>query len=299
MRVFVTGASGFIGSAVLPELLAAGHHVTGLARTDAAAATVASLGAEVVRGSLDDLDVLRDAAADADAVIHLAFKHDIAFAGQFAQAAAADRVAIETLGAAIGGDDPTLVIASGLAGLSFGRPTTEKDVARPEGHASPRIAGSEAALALADRDVRSSVVRLAPTIHGQGDGGFVASYAQIARDAGYVGYIGDGSNRWPAVHRLDAATLFRLATEKAAPGSVLHGCAEEGVAIRDLAEALGRSMGLPAQSVSPDDADEHFGWLAGFMAMDAPASSVITRETLGWTPTGPTLLDDVEAGYYG
>jgi nucleoside-diphosphate-sugar epimerase len=298
MRVLVTGASGFIGTAVVPELLAAGHEVTGLARSEAAASTITALGAAVVRGSLDDLDVLRSAAADADAVIHLAFKHDIAFTGDFAGAAEADRIAIETLGASVGGDDPALVIASGLAGLSFGRPTTEEDVASFEGHASPRVAGSEAALALADRGVRSSVLRLAPTVHGEGDGGFVASYAQIARDKGVVGYIGDGANRWPAVHRSDAATLFRLAAEHGTAGSVLHGAAEEGVSIRELAEALGTSMGLPTASVSPDDAAAHFGWLAGFIAMDAPATSIITQQSLGWTPTGPTLLDDVEAGHY-
>ncbi|MFC5676818.1 SDR family oxidoreductase [Aeromicrobium endophyticum] len=299
MRILLTGASGFIGSAVVPELLAAGHEVTGLARTDAAAATISQLGATAVRGSLDDLDVLRSAAADADAVIHLAFKHDLAFSGQFAAAAEVDRVAIETLGSAVGGDDPALVIASGLAGLSFGRPSTEEDVPTATGHASPRIAGTEATLALADQGVRSSVVRLAPSVHGEGDGGFVARYAQIARDSGFVAYIGDGSNRWPAVHRSDAAALFRLAVEQAAPGSVLHGCAEEGVAIRDLADALGRRLGLPTRSVSSDAAEQHFGWLGGFVAMDAPASSDITRRALGWTPTGPTLLDDVEAGHYG
>jgi nucleoside-diphosphate-sugar epimerase len=298
MRVLVTGASGFIGSAVVPELLAAGHDVTGLARTDAAATAISHLGAAVVRGSLDDLDVLRSAAADAEAVVHLAFKHDLLYSGDYSGAAEADRTAIETLGSAVGGDDPTLVIASGLAGLSFGRPSTEEDVAARTGHAALRVVNAEAALALAERGVRSSVLRLSPSVHGEGDGGFVAAFAQIAREHGFVGYVGDGANRWPAVHRSDAATLFRLAVEKAAPGSVLHGCAEEGVAIRDLAEALGRRLDLPARSVSADDADDHFGWLGGFVAMDAPASSEITRRSLGWTPTGPTLLDDVEAGHY-
>ncbi|MCL8249787.1 SDR family oxidoreductase [Aeromicrobium fastidiosum] len=299
MRIFVTGASGFIGSAVLPELVAAGHQVTGLARSDASAATVTSLGAQVVRGSLDDLDVLRSAAADADAVVHLAFKHDLAFSGGFAEAAEADRVAIEALGTSVGGDDPTLVVAAGLAGLSPGRVATEADVALPEGHTAPRVANTAAALAFADRGVRASIVRLSPSVHGEGDGAFVATLAQVARDRGFAGYVGDGGNRWPAVHRSDAATLFRLAVEKAAPGSVLHGSAEEGVAIRDLAEALGRRLGLPARSVSPDDAAAHFGWLGGLVGMDIPASSAVTRETLGWTPTGPTLLDDVEAGHYG
>jgi nucleoside-diphosphate-sugar epimerase len=299
MRVLVTGASGFIGSAVVPELLSAGHDVAGLARTDTAADTVSALGARVVRGSLDDLDVLTSAASDADAVVHLAFKHDLLFTGDYTGAADADRIAIETLGSSVGGDDPMLVIASGLAGLSFGRPATEQDVPTRTGHAALRVVNAETALALAERGVRSSVVRLSPSVHGQGDGGFVAAFAQIARERGFVGYVGDGTNRWAAVHRADAATLFRLAVENAAPGSVLHGCAEEGVAIRDLAEALGRRMGLPTRSVSPDDAAEHFGWLAGFIAMDAPASSEITRQSLDWAPTGPTLLDDVEAGHYG
>lgn len=299
MRVLVTGASGFIGRAVVPELLAEGHEVTGLARSDASAHTIATLGATVARGSLDDFDVLRSAAAASDAVIHLAFKHDLAFSGGFAEAAEADRIAIETLGASIGGDDPALVIASGLAGMSFGRPSTEDDVASREGHASPRVAGAEAALALADQGVRSSVLRLAPTVHGEGDGGFVATYAQIARDKGVVGYVGDGANRWPAVHRSDAATLFRFAAERATAGSVLHAAAEEGVTIRELADALGQRLDLPTQSVSPDDAAEHFGWLAGFIAMDSPASSGLTQQRLGWKPTGPTLLDDVEAGHYG
>jgi nucleoside-diphosphate-sugar epimerase len=299
MRVLVTGASGFIGSAVVPELLAAGHAVAGLARSDASAAALSALGATVVRGDLDDLDVLRSAAADADAVVHLAFKHDLLYAGDYSGAADADRIAIQTLGLAVGGDDPTLVIASGLAGLTLGRPSTEEDVPARTGHAALRVVNADTALALAERGVRSAVVRLSPSVHGEGDGGFVAAFAQIAREHGFVGYVGDGTNRWPAVHRSDAATLFRLAVEKASAGSVLHGCAEEGVAIRDLAEALGRRLDLPARSVAPDDAEAHFGWLAGFVAMDAPASSEITRQSLGWTPTGPTLLDDVEAGHYG
>jgi len=298
MRILVTGASGFIGGTTVPELLSAGHEVVGLARSDTAAATVTALGATVLRGSLDDLDLLASAAADADAVVHLAFKHDLAFSGDYAGAADADLAAIRTLGASVGGER-ALVIASGLAGLSFGRPTTEDDVASQEGHASPRVVSADAALALADEGVRSSIVRLAPTVHGQGDGGFVQTYAGIARDTGVVGYVGDGTNRWSAVHRADAATLFRLAIEQAAPGSVLHGAAQEGITIRDLADALGRRLGLPARSIDPDDAAEHFGWLAPFIAMDAAASSTLTQQRLGWTPTGPTLLDDVEAGHYG
>jgi len=298
MRILVTGASGFIGGTTVPELIAAGHDVIGLARSDAAAETVAALGATVVRGSLDDLDLLASTAADTDAVVHLAFKHDLAFSGDFAGAAEADLAAIRTLGASVGGER-ALVIASGLAGLSFGRPTTEDDVATATGHASPRVAGATAALELADHGVRSSIVRLAPTVHGEGDGGFVQTYAAIARDKGVVGYLGEGTNRWSAVHRSDAATLFRLAIEKAEPGSVLHGSAEVGIPIRDIAEAVGRHLDLPTASIDPDDAADHFGWFAGFIAMDAAATSTLTQERLGWTPTGPTLLDDIEAGFYG
>jgi nucleoside-diphosphate-sugar epimerase len=298
MRILVTGASGFIGTAVVPELLAAGHQVTGLARSDAAAETITSAGGTVVRGSLDDLDVLRSAAADAEAVIHLAFKHDLLYAGEYEAAAEADRIAIETLGTSLGGDDPAMVIATGFAGLSFGRPTTETDVATRDGHAGPRVAGTEAALALVEHGVRSSIVRLSPTVHGEGDGGFVATYAEIARDQGVVGYVDDGSNQWPAVHRSDAARLFRLAAEKAPTGSVLHAVAEQGVPIRELAETLAERMDLPTRSVPADAAGEHFGWLAGFIAMNMPASSDITRDLLGWTPEGSTLLSDVKAGHY-
>jgi nucleoside-diphosphate-sugar epimerase len=298
MRILVTGASGFIGTAVVPELLAAGHQVTGLARSDAAAETITSAGGTVVRDSLDDLDVLRSAAAGAEAVIHLAFKHDLLYAGEYEAAAEADRIAIETLGTSLGGDDPAMVIATGFAGLSFGRPTTETDVATRDGHAGPRVAGTEAALALVEHGVRSSIVRLSPTVHGEGDGGFVATYAEIARDQGVVGYVDDGSNQWPAVHRSDAARLFRLAAEKAPAGSVLHAVAEQGVPIRELAETLAERMDLPTRSVPADAAGEHFGWLAGFIAMDMSASSDITRDLLGWTPEGPTLLADVKAGHY-
>jgi nucleoside-diphosphate-sugar epimerase len=304
MRVFVTGASGWIGSAVVPELIGAGHRVTGLARSDASAAALTAAGAQVHRGTLDDLDSLREAAAASDGVIHLAFKHDIAFSGGFQDAADADRRAVETFGEALASSDRPFVIASGTLGLSLGRTATERDGHDPDAAAAmgegprTRWATSELALSLASRGVRSSIVRLPPTNHGDGDNGFVAALVGIARDKGVSGYIGDGANRWPAVHRLDSAHLFRLALEKAPAGSTLHAVADEGVQIRAIAEVIGRHLNLPVVSISPEDAGEHFTWLAGFLAIDSPASSALTRELLGWHPAHPGLIDDLEKGHY-
>jgi nucleoside-diphosphate-sugar epimerase len=305
MRVFVTGASGWIGSAVVPELIGAGHQVIGLARSDASAAALTAAGAKVERGTLDDLDILRGAAGASDGVIHLAFKHDLAFSGSFQDASDADRRAIETLGEALVGSDRLFAIASGTAGLAPGRVATERDGQGPGPGAAPLTGGVETrrasawlTLSLASRGVRSSVVRLPPTVHGEGDKGFMATLVGIAAGKGVSGYIGDGSNRWPAVHRLDAAHLFRLALENAPAGSVLHAVADEGVAIRDIAEVIGRHLDLPVVSVSPEDAGEHFGWLAGFLAVDSPASSALTRELMGWQPIHPGLIDDLEKGHY-
>lgn len=302
MRVFVTGASGWIGSAVVPELIGAGHQVVGLARTADAAERLAAAGAEVQRGTLDDLDVLRRAAADADGVVHLAFKHENAFSGDFAGAAAADRAAIEAFGEALAGTDRPFVIASGTLGLAPGRVVTEQDglVADTTLPAGPSVrhANSLLTLALAERGVRSAVVRLPPTVHGDGDNGFMATLVGIAREKG-AGYVGDGTNRWPAVHRSAAATVFRLALETAPAGSVLHAIDEEGVAIRDVAEVMGRGLDVPVVSISPEDAPAHFTWLAGFIGIDSPASSTATRELLGWEPTGPGLLEDLAAHYLG
>ncbi|MFB8025009.1 SDR family oxidoreductase [Streptomyces sp. NPDC056465] len=299
MRIFVTGASGWIGSAVVPELIDAGHQVAGLARSDSSAAALTEAGAEVVRGTVDDLGVLRDEAAAADGVIHLAFKHDIAFSGDFLGAAEADRRAVDAFGDALEGTGRPLVIASGVAGLLPGRVATERDLPTIDGSpVSVRAATSRAVLDLAPRGIRSSVVRLSPTCHGEGDNGFTATLVAVARAQGVSGFIGDGANRWPAVHRLDAARLFRLAVEKAPAGSVLHGVAEEGVAIRDIAEVIGRHLGVPVASVDPSAAGEHFGWLAGFLAVDAPASHALTGELLDWHPTRPGLLQDLEAGHY-
>ncbi|MYS20006.1 Nucleoside-diphosphate-sugar epimerase [Streptomyces sp. DvalAA-14] len=296
MRIFVTGASGFIGSAVVPELIGAGHKVVGLARSDASAAVLTAAGAEVQRGDLDDLGSLRDGAAGSDGVIHLAFVHDFS---AYEKAIRTDLTAIETLGAALEGSDRPLVIASGTLGLSAGgRTATEKDGTAPGQSASPRAAAADLTISLAARGVRSSVVRLSPSVHGVGDHGFMAALIGIARAKGVSGYIGDGANRWSAVHRLDAARLFRLAAEQAPAGSTLHGVADEGVPIRAVAELIGRHLDLPVAAVAPENAAEHFGWLGAFLGFDSPASSALTRDLLGWQPTGPGLLDDLEEGHY-
>ncbi len=305
MRVFVTGASGWIGSAVVPELLGAGHHVTGLARSDASADSLTAAGAEVHRGTLDDLDGLRNAAGASDGVIHLAFKHDIAFSGDFQGAADADRRAVETLGEALAGSSRPFVIASGTLGLAPGRVATEQDGHGPASAMAAFGSGpqtrwgtAELVLSLGARGVRSSVVRLPPTNHGDGDNGFVATLIGIAREKGVSGYIGDGTNRWTAVHRLDSARLFRLALEHAPSGSTLHAVADGGVPIRDIAEVIGRHLNLPVVSIAPEDASEHFAWMAGFLAADSPASSALTCELLGWQPTQPGLIADLDQGHY-
>jgi nucleoside-diphosphate-sugar epimerase len=291
MRVLLTGASGFIGSAIVPELLGAGHPVVGLARSDASAAAVAAAGAEVHRGALDDLDSLRAGAAAADGVIHTAFIHDFS---DMPASARTDLRAIETLGAALEGSDRPLVITSGVAVLPVGGAGTERDEPDRGSAGAHRIASEDAALALAARGVRSSVVRPAPSVHGEGDHGFVAALIGIARETGVSGYVGDGANRWPAVHRLDTARLYRLAVESAPAGSVLHAVAEEGVPTREIAEVIGRHLDLPMAAVAP----EHFGWLGGFFAADLRASSALTRELLGWEPAHLGLIEDLEQGHY-
>ncbi len=300
MRVLVTGASGWIGAVTVPELIDAGHQVIGLARSEAAATALTTAGAEVLRGTIDDLGLLRSAAAEADGVIHLAFKNDIVFTGGFQEAADADRRAVEMFGQVLAGSDRPLVIASGLLGLLPGRTATERDGHdhEPPGDLGARHATASLALSFAAQGVRPSVLRLAPTVHGEGDGGFMAALVGIARDKGVSGYLGDGSTRWPAVHRSDAAHLFRLALERAPAGSVLHAVAAEGVRLRDVADVIGRHLDVPVTSIPREKADEHFGWLGRLVGLDTPASSTLTRELLGWQPTGPGLLDDLGKGHY-
>jgi len=310
MRVFVTGASGWVGRGLVPELTAAGHQVTGLARSDAAAQALQAAGAEVRRGSLDDLGTLRDAAASSDGVVHLAFKHDIAFSGDFAGATAADRAAIETFGAALAGTGKPFVIASGILGvlgLPPGVVATERDglAANPDGDrevpiggANDRMANAHYTTALAGQGVRSSVVRLPPATHGNGDNGFIPVAIGFARQKGAAAYVGDGANRWPSVHRDDAARLFRLALESAPAGSVLHAVGDEGVPIREVAEIFAAHLDVPAVSVTPGQAADYVGFLGSFWGFDGPASAQVTRDLLGWQPTRPGLIADLKEGHY-
>lgn len=296
MRVFVTGASGHIGSLVVAELLAAGHQVTGLARSDASEAVLRSAGAQVRRGALQDLDVLAAAATEADGVIHLAFIHDFA---DYAAAGAADLAAIEAIGSALTDSGKPFVTTSGTAMLAFGRfgeLGVEDSEVDPSG---PRVASENATVALAGRGVRSSVIRLAPTVHGPTDRhGFVPTLIANAREKGRSLYIGDGANRWPAVHNLDAAHLYRLALETAPAGSRLHGAAERGIAFRDIAQVIGDRLGVPTLSVTPEQALDEIGFVGAIAALDNPTSSEITRTLLGWRPRHPGLLDDLRAGRY-
>ena len=296
MHVFVTGGSGLTGPAIVAELIAAGHTVTGLARSADAAARLRKLGADTLTGSLEDLDRLRAGAKAADGVIHMAFGGSFADPEDLVRR---DRTAIETLGQALAGSGKPFVSTSGTLVMPGGRVSDEQDAPDPASIAWFRIPGEQACLTMAGQQVRSSVVRLAPTVHGPGDHGFIPMLIAAARKHGVSAYIGDGANRWPAVHRLDAAVLFRLALEQAPAGSALNGAAEN-VTLRSVAEQVARSLGLPAVSLTPEQAAGHFGdpFMAGVFAADAPVSSVRTQKLLGWSPTHPTLLEDIEAGDY-
>jgi nucleoside-diphosphate-sugar epimerase len=296
MRVFVTGASGFIGSAVVRELLHAGHHVLGLARSDESAAAVQAGGAAVHRGDLDDLESLRQGAAAADAVVHTAYNHD--FTVSRPEAAAADRRAIEAMAETLAGSGRPLVITSGTGRRAPGQVATEDVLPDPATDLTGRVATELFATSFIERGVRVSVVRFPPSVHGRGDHGFVPTLIDIARSKGVSAYPGDGANRWPAVHRLDAAHLFRLAVESAPAGARLHGVGDEGVQVREIAEVIGRHLGVPVAAVAVDRIAEHFGFLGAFFAADLPASSVITQQMLGWHPVQPGLIADLEEGHY-
>lgn len=295
MRVFVTGATGWVGAAVVDDLLAHGHQVTGLARSAASAEKLAATGARVVRGAIEDIEVLRTASAQADAVIHTAFNHDWS---RLTENCAADKRAIEVLGAELEESERPLIVTSGVALLAPGRLATEGDVSPPVTERFPRA--SEAVVGeLRGRGVRATTVRLAPTVHGVGDHGFVPRLARVARDKGVSAYIGDGQNRWPTVHRLDAARVFRLALAHTAEGP-FHAVAEEGVTLKDIAEVIARRFDLPLVSIPPSEAAEHFGWFAPFAGIDAPTSSERTRAVLDWKPQRPGLIEDLaRPDYFG
>jgi len=294
MRVFVTGANGFVGSAVVRELLGAGHEVVGMVRSDEAAASLKETGAEVHRGDLDDLDSLRAGAAASEGVIHTAYVHDFR---DFAEAARTDLRAVETMGEALADSGRPLLICSGTA-FSPGVLATEDNPGDPSRSHMYRLASEAAVMRLAERGVRASVVRLPPSTHGKGDRGFVPLLVDIARAKGVSAYPGDGANRWAATHRFDVARLFRLALESAPAGTRLHAVDEEGVPVREIAEAIGRGLGVPVRSVPAEETNSHFGWLGNFFALDLPASSAVTRERLGWEPAETGLVADLDAGHY-
>ena len=295
MRVFVTGATGFIGSAIVRELVEAGHQVTGLVRSEESAKQLVAIGAQAHQGALDDLDSLKKEAAASDGVIHTAFIHDFS---KFKENCEIDRRAIEAMGSVLAGSDRPLVITSGTALLNPGRLATEEDTPTADANSVPRVASEEAAASVVARGANVSVVRLSPSVHGQGDHGFVPLLINLAREKGVSAYIGEGLNRWPAVHRLDAAQLYRLALEKGSAGSIFHGVADEGIPFRVIAGIIGNRLNLPVVSKSPDEATDHFGWFTHFASIDSPASSEQTQKRLGWQPIQPGLIADLDSAAY-
>lgn len=295
MRVFVTGASGWIGSAVVDELRGNGHDVVGLARSDPSAARLAERGASVLRGDLDDLDSLRRGAGDADAVVHLANKHDWA---DPAESDRAERAAVEAMLETLSGTDRPFLVANGLSGLVSGRPARETDPSPAVGPGADRGGSENLTLGYAAHGVRGLAVRFAPSVHAAGDWGFVTFLVSAARERGVSGYVGDGSAAWSAVHRSDAARLVRLGLERSPAGTRLHAVAEEAIPTRAIAEAVGRALHLPVASVDPADAEEHFGFVGSFFGATMTGSSALTRASLSWEPTGPTLVEDIESGAY-
>jgi len=295
MRVFVTGATGFIGTAIVQELISAGHQVLGLARSDASAQALIDAGADVLRGDVENLDSLRSGAKETDGVIHAGFIHEF---HRFKEVCEIDRIAITAIGEALAGTDKTFIVTSGTALVSPGKLATEDLEPAGGSHSHPRVASEEAVDAVAAMGVRVAALRLSPSVHGDGDHGFVPMLIDIARNKGLSAYIGEGQNRWTGVHKLDAAHLYRLALENAVKGAHYHGADEEGIPFKDIAEVIGKHLNLPVKSISTEEAAENFGWFVGFASLDIPVSSKLTREQLNWQPVQAGLLEDMEHGTY-
>jgi nucleoside-diphosphate-sugar epimerase len=295
MRIFVTGATGFVGSAVVQDLIRAGHQVLGLARSEASAQSLLKAGAEVHRGSLEDIDSLKKGAAQSDGVIHTAFIHDFS---NFGPSCETDGQAIEAMGSVLAGSNRPLIITSGTAIVRSNDIITENNVVTMSNAATPRGATEEAAATVAKWGVHTSIVRLPPSVHDKGDHGFIPIVINVARDKGVSAYIGNGQNRWPAVHRQDAAQVFRLALEKAAPYATYHAIGDEGIPVHDIAEAIGRHLKVPVISKKAEEAAEHFGWLGAFLTFDMPATATRTQQELQWQPSHPGLIADLNLGHY-